>query len=503
MSFLCQLGHLYKKNTIYLFFFVIASSVASLASEEYRLACHYFDKYNPKENSSFFHAGLPWLWAETKGGEAVYMRGRLIDGFLEVEQLVGKTGAWYGWLELASLENSYKTAHSLCSRALEVSFPETYQQKEVLGIVAATSFLSTYKIPVVFKNQSHLSEQAINKIVAFGDSSLDQSNLKGFLRALPNSDYFGGRFTNGRNWLDYLQHNNFNQPENDECSISDKLRESSYAMISGTVDQQIIEYKSEYLTDGVIKDSEKTMFALMAGGNDYFLHLNSPYKLNYFIDEPERENYGSNAVARVVVANLMAHIDMLKNMGAKKIMVGNLPDLGALPRIFEVIKNHDGGLLSEEEHLIKISKRLTEISKYHNHILRESINSFNAKHLEMKVIYIDIFSGMKAPLNFVHIFNPLKYFNYELDPDFILQLHYRQESTMIYKACYSGYFSSLSEEKICAAPNRTMFWDSVHPSTFAHCLLAQGIHQKLFENSLMGKPSMKSYLARCRPELVR
>lgn len=133
----------------------------------------------------------------------------------------------------------------------------------------------------------------------------------------------------------------------------------------------------------------------------------------------------STQTADVAVNDLLGIVNGLKSIGVQHILVPGMPDLGVTP---EYVKN---GLGQEG----------SELSAYFNTKLVSALQGTGA-------IYFDTYSLVDAIVQ-----NPQKYgFSNVTDP------------------CFDGV-------NVCNDPNSYLFWDSLHPTTYADQLLATQFEQ--------------------------
>lgn len=483
--------------------FVVAQPLG--AEESQILACSYYDKVNPSENSSIVHAGLPWVWAKGLDGESIYVSGFQKDGFFVVHEITGRTDGCFGSRTLATYKNSNTVAKELCKRAVQEAFPVDYKNKVVLNMQVKSSFLSINHSSPVFGEPVH-ETKSINKLVIFGDSLSDQGNLQTWLRIVPGAPYFGGRFSNGPNWVDYLQQQTGIAVQNwavgGSVTLMQEDRDYDWTTrLSGSVQEEINHYAEDYLDNGKLSDPDSTLFVLWVGGNDYLGKLHNQAEVDTFIDEPNDPEGGSNILIAEVTNNITNHLHSLKELGARNILVLNLPDLGTIPRVLENDTYHVGVDEPNNFRLVNLSQKLTQISQRHNQALKSSIDNFVQQFKEINIIYGDAYSGLRNVMLSRHFFKASKPMNYQLDPDFLKTIVAGKSEAKINQACFTGSILGGDNSDVCANPNKFLFWDSVHPTSFGHCLIAFGFQRNLNENNLMTSAHASNYLQACRPEL--
>lgn len=162
-------------------------------------------------------------------------------------------------------------------------------------------------------------------LLIFGDSLSDTGNCYELSQAFgpeipPEPYYHQGRFCNGPIWCDYLE-------EDLELSILNYAVGGSlsgshnhlemYGYHVGGLEKQIDRFESTHL-------SIDSLVVLEIGANDILSLLFTPWKL-----DPEGiEDCLQNAIQNVEVA-----IKRLQNLGAKTIVIWNLPDLGLTAKV--------------------------------------------------------------------------------------------------------------------------------------------------------------------------
>ncbi|OUL18893.1 SGNH/GDSL hydrolase family protein [Nostoc sp. 106C] len=128
------------------------------------------------------------------------------------------------------------------------------------------------------------------------------------------------------------------------------------------------------------------------------------------------------------IANLSNAVQSLLTAGAKTILVANLPDLGKIPATYNTFN----------------SSNLSAVTSLHNSELTKSIDSLQQKFGSgSKIIQLDVNSIYREAIS-----NPAKF-------DF----------TNVTSSCLSNVTS-------CSNPDKFLFWDSIHPTTAAHRILA-------------------------------
>jgi thermolabile hemolysin len=249
------------------------------------------------------------------------------------------------------------------------------------------------------------SARTINQMYVFGDSLSDTGNM---FRASnrnypPNPPYFQGRYSNGQVWVEYLA-------SKLELDASDSNNFAFGGATTGKVNNNGIPGllgQVESFTKNQLDVSNNELYIIWAGANDYI--------------------YGvADSMAPVI--NITQAIESLLKVGAKNILVANLPDLGNLP----ATKNSGS------------SQILSAITKAHNQGLAKSISQLR-HNLDSKsqIIELDVSELYRDAIS-----NPSKY-----------------GFTNVSNAC-------LNQGVTCSNPDQFLFWDGIHPTTAAHKIIA-------------------------------
>jgi phospholipase/lecithinase/hemolysin len=143
-------------------------------------------------------------------------------------------------------------------------------------------------------------------------------------------------------------------------------------------------------------------------------------------------------------------------MGARDVMVLNLPDLGLLPAN------------------IANPAAATELSMLHNALLKNALDQLAAQLTKLNIIQVDLFQvpGRLPPgMNFVvpaldYLFPP----GPPLPPGFFMS------------TCLFVNPATCATVPTFDVPNTFVFWDIVHPTTFVHGVLGEYLQERLSES---------------------
>ncbi len=152
--------------------------------------------------------------------------------------------------------------------------------------------------------------EPINQLYVFGDSLSDVGTVFRSTGGMypPQPTYFQGRYSNGRVWVEYLAERlkiKSSHVNNFACGGATSGSESN-TFVPGSLTQV------QSFTQKHPRTLPNSLYVLWAGANDYLQGVNS---------------------VTVPVENVTRAAASIANIGAKNILVANLPDLGQLPAL--------------------------------------------------------------------------------------------------------------------------------------------------------------------------
>lgn len=266
-----------------------------------------------------------------------------------------------------------------------------------------------------------------SSLYIFGDSLSDVGNARIATAGLvPDKNYYDGRFSNGLNYADFLARK-LNTSMKPSRSYG-----SNYAFAGVTsvaVSAQVFNYQENV---DEIADPE-AIYIVWAGGNDLLAML---------------QQSDSELSVDDAIAHLENAITKLASMGATKIVVPNQVDMSYLPRIINLELIFSG-----------IASQASTLTDQFNTALAEMLTRLENDN-SISTIYVDVnmlFSEVIA--------NP---------EDYALN--------NVNNACYVKDESKVEltgSETICENSSEYLFWDSIHPTTVAHSLIADKIYQEI------------------------
>jgi len=248
--------------------------------------------------------------------------------------------------------------------------------------------------------------EPINELYVFGDSLSDVGTV---FRATggtypPNPTYYQGRYSNGRVWVEYLalRLNVSAKPTNNfACGGATTTGSDRNSLVPGLLTQV------QSFTQTHQQTNPNALYVLWAGANDYLQGVSS---------------------ATVPVENVTKAIASLADVGVKKILVANLPDLGQLPATRSSAN----------------SANLSALTQAHNQGLRRSLKLLTQQYSDLQIATLDANTLYRNAIT-----NPAAF-----------------GFTNVISGCLSG-------SRACGNPEQFLFWDGIHPTTAAHRVLGE------------------------------
>jgi phospholipase/lecithinase/hemolysin len=284
--------------------------------------------------------------------------------------------------------------------------------RRILFAIALT--LLAFMTSVVFSAQQ---PEPINELYVFGDSLSDVGTV---FRATggtypPSPTYFQGRYSNGRVWAEYLAdrlHLSSRQTNNFACGGATTGSERN-TLVPGLLTQV------QSFTQTHQQTNPNGLYVLWAGANDYLQGVSS---------------------ATVPVENVTGAITSLAGVGAKKILVANLPDLGQLPATRTSAN----------------SASLSALTQAHNQGLRRSLKLLSQQYSDLQIVTLDANTLYRDAIT-----NPAAF-----------------GFTNVISSCLSG-------SRACGNSDQFLFWDGIHPTTAAHRILGEAAFSAIQDGGMV------------------
>ncbi|MEP1469647.1 MAG: SGNH/GDSL hydrolase family protein [Halieaceae bacterium] len=450
----------------------------------WRVQCESALKPWPEEGSNPESAKPKgWIVARTPGNGTIDLWGELEDGFVQVKRVVSTDLKWS-----LDPDEPYKHLRAVCRDTLK---QRSDGDQFRLGLVRTSKNDEGVYTSFLFDEWSGRDE--ITRVIVFGDSLSDTGILKRRLRLVPKRPYWLGRFSNGPVWTDYLEasadlavqnhavggamSSELYQFEDEE--LSKRIFTNGQFFVSGSISDQIDAYVDNYLNGGTLGHADQTVAILWAGANDYISKEAFSRSITLLLGSPASEEGYLNAVEQVIEST-ENQLEKLRTAGMKHMLVMTLPDLGLTPM---VLHNDSYAALAmgtnDVERRVELSKRLSELTLWHNTALTKMVEKFQAEHPEIAVMSLNT-NELLARVQDPAIGG--QELGFELDKQ-KTPLGEGYSQLEIQERCYSGMSLGLlaDEESICKDANRNVFWDLVHPSTYFHCWIGYAVGETLNE----------------------
>jgi phospholipase/lecithinase/hemolysin len=262
-----------------------------------------------------------------------------------------------------------------------------------------------------------------DEIYVFGDSFSDTGNaFHATQEALPPTPpYFDGRFSNGSVWVEYLAQD-LGLTFNPHTDFAVGGATTGFDNISNPVLPGLQQQITSFTTANSSADSN-ALYIVWAGANDDF---------NYFLGGVPNPNQ--------TVANISGAVKSLAAVGAKDIMVVNLPDLGKFP-----VASFNS----------QIPSIFTNLTSAYDLSLNTTINSLSQQlGSNINIIPFDINSLFNQLITEPQEFGLTNVTNYCIQDLSVVPLN-------------------LPMQPVTCNPNEFLFWDPVHPTTTTHQLIAK------------------------------
>lgn len=286
------------------------------------------------------------------------------------------------------------------------------------------------------------------QLYVFGDSLSDVNNFFNITGgAFPNLPFYApGRFSNGQVWIEYFADRLGLNPTPftaiDPTQPTIPAGGLNFAIGGASSDSENVGLGTGFGLEQEIAAftgflggqaaNPDALYTLWAGANDYLDLTDFPDKTKEI-----------KAIARETVDNLSDALGTLASVGARHILVFNLPDLGQSP----LANDRDPA----------VAESLTDLTQEHNKLLGKELKKLGKEFSEVNFISVDVNSLFDSFLTNPQAFG-------------LTNVTEGCTNTDIYDPTVPIDPSNFT---ICGNPAAYLFWDSVHPTTTIHQLIAE------------------------------
>jgi len=271
--------------------------------------------------------------------------------------------------------------------------------------------------------EGRIPRHLFSQMFVFGDSLSDDGNLFALTGGAvpPTPPYFNGHFSNGPVWVEYLAPElalNFN-PNTDFALGGATTGTQNSGNIPNAPALPGLQQEIDNFINTVHTADPNALYVVYAGANDYL--------------------GGGSTNVPGVIGNLATAVTKLASVGAKNIMVPNLPNLGNTP-----------GVASRGSLAQQLSAQL---STAHNSGLSSTLGSLD-QNPNLNIIPVDVNKLFDNAIN-----NPASF-------------GFTNVTNNVVPG--SGTDPTLRGYTIPSGvdPNKYLFWDVIHPTTRAQSLIA-------------------------------
>ena len=276
----------------------------------------------------------------------------------------------------------------------------------------------------------------LHNIVVFGDSLSDNGNLYELMKhQLPQSPpYYEGRFSNGPVWVEHVIASYFPSSPNDhllDYAVGGSgVSEDDEDDVLFTLKKQV----NTYLLSHEGKANADDLYVVWIGANNY---LGLPSEVAKTLND--------------VNTGIVHSVEVLISKGAKHILLFNIPDLGKTPA-------------ATEFHAADI---MAVFATQHNEMLYDSFNKLKQRHPHVEWLYFDLATMFNDVIE-----NPGTY-----------------GFTNVSETCSNSIVDEVTKKSLLKmvgsvtpklnndACDGYLFFDLVHPTGYAHRLIAEKVRQ--------------------------
>ncbi|KAM1263077.1 hypothetical protein ACFX13_028793 [Malus domestica] len=300
------------------------------------------------------------------------------------------------------------------------------------------------------------------KFFVLGDSYVDTGNIRKSVSPSWKEPYGitfpgkpAGRFSDGRVLTDYLAEYLGLRPPvpyalRKEANISEVEKGMNFAYggtgvfdtlvsepnLTTQIDffQQLVEQEKLYAKGDLIKSS---IALVSVAGNDYATHM-------------VKTGNGSEDLAeftKSVVKQIAVDLRRIRDLGVPKIAVTAVEPMGCIPRLTSLLSYQN------------CSESLNLASVFHNQVLRQNVEQLNKESNNSAFVILDLYDAFSSAIN------PQK--DRQGNTTFQIDEPLKPCCVGVSREYSCGSVDGSTGAKkysICSHPERSFFWDTVHPS---------------------------------------
>jgi phospholipase/lecithinase/hemolysin len=309
--------------------------------------------------------------------------------------------------------------------AVLTRYPEVFiDLSEIISNLPDLNFSN----PLTIDLGNTLSDRSFNQIVIFGDSLSDTGNLSTALGGLfPPPPFFNGRLSNGPLWLDFLAPElgisnvvnfSFAGSTSGRTNIASIIAGQDLGPLPGVLDQ-IDLFAGQLAANGIPAANPNALYVVWGGAND-------------FLTLPPQPLAAIQSVF-ASVENVAQSVITLAGLGAKTIVVPNIPNLAITP--FVAARN--------------LTPQAAIFSTLFNTLLQGTLGGLESQ-LGIDIVQVDVFSLSSAIAQ-----RPTEF-------------GFTNATTPLFQALASQ-----------PNPDTFVFADDFHPTTTVHRLISDGVKRSL------------------------
>ena len=338
-------------------------------------------------------------------------------------------------------------------------------------LLLSTSILSMIVIPNIsnaegFANDgtikyNHYDGDGLNNLWVFGDSMSDQSMNK--LSGNTGGSVWNGRNANGEVWVGWL--NKMSRIRTDErknFAVSGAKTDEDLASSPLTSNgnpwgkkwhKMGIKTQIDMAKKNGLRFGKNDLVALWGAGNDYFKFIETYTVIGAGND---KLNDGTiNTATTTIVNNIGEHLDTLKSMNAKNILVPNWVNMTKIPAVL--------GSTKSRSDLTQWQAKSDKFWNDYRTKLQTKLKKFSADNKDTTIYYVDIMKG----------------YNYLVKNSELWGIPKANINTPCYTALQNAGTLKTGADLNKNDCSKYVSWDGTHPTSEVQKIIATGFNSVL------------------------